>query len=464
MQNIAAQSLYVKRTDVDESRFGFVTASYTFGMDIHLKDLKNSNGIAFQLNFNQGEVVKFSQWLPGDFGKPQIIPMLNPDGTSKLIIAVGLGNSTIPDSIKEPKVLHLEFVVLQNAANASIVNFAFQQPVATIIENGNREIVALEAERIDYTIHGFVNVWPGDTDNNGIVNHLDYANVTKYIGLGSATKNMKSFKRKSGSAIWAPHRVLTWDNAEVTYSDCDGNGDITITDMLIVSYNMGKDTLTSKVNKTTEEIQEDFPKPVYFESPEYIKIPLTINPELEFITAAGTFDISNIITEFEFIGVEPGNTFSEKPFVYFTLDESNKLHLASGSYLREQSKFNQSNLSYIVFKPRNTNNRIKPNVITTSLKAITTDGYIFNLSPVSDVNEREKMLHAYYSNGVLAIQSDRIINSVKIIDLLGLEIYSQQPNLNIANTNLTALSSGIYFIMVQLSDGAIELRKLSVTN
>ncbi len=461
---MSAQSLFVKRTDVDSSRFGFVTASYTFGMDIHLKDLKKSNGIAFQLNFNQSEVIKFSQWLPGDYGKPQVIPMLNPDGTSKLIIAVGLGNSTIPDSIIEPKVLHLEFVILQSASNGSIVNYTFQQPVATIIQNGNREIVALEAEQIDYTIHGFVNVWPGDTDNNGIVNHLDYANVTKYIGLGSATKNMKSFKRKAGSAIWAPHRVLTWDNAEVTYADCDGNGDITITDMLIVSYNMGKDTVTSKANKSRDEVQEDFPKPVYFNSSEYIKIPLRINPELEFITAAGTIDIANTISEFEFIGVEPGNTFSEKPFLYYTLDANHKLHLASGSYLREQSNVNQSDLSYIVFKPKHLHNNKLPNVAVNNLKAITTDGYIFNLSPVSDVHENKQALSCSYSNGILTIQSDKIINSIKIMNLFGTEIISEISNTNNSNIHLQAFSSGIYFVVIQLSDGTLKPRKILVAN
>lgn len=455
VQALSAQSIVVKRTDVDSSRYGFVTASYTFGMDIYLKDLPKCNGVAFQLNFNQSEVIKFSQWLPGDFGKPQVIPMLHPDGTSNLIIAVGLGNNTIPDSIAEPKILHLEFVVLQNAINASTLNFNFMQPVATTIVNNVREIIAINAESIEYTIHGFINVWPGDTDNNGIVNHLDYANVTKFIGLGSATKNMKSFKRKSGSAIWAAHRVLTWDNAEVTYADCDGNGDITITDMLIVSYNMGKDTLISSVKKDVDDLQEDFPSPEVFDAPDYIKVPLLINPELDFITAVSTFNLSEILKTHEFIGVEVGNTFPEKPFVYYVLDDNDKLHLAVGSYLREHSQGNSSNLCNLVLRNKSGNTLNIPSVNPNMLRAITNDGYIFNLNfSLSDVNDNNNPeLQISLNDDLMEINAPFDILSVEIIDIFGQIVKTESVNGMSHQILLSNLSSGLYLARINYNFG-----------
>jgi hypothetical protein len=466
VQALSAQSIVVKRTDVDSSRYGFVTASYTFGMDIYLKDLPKSNGVAFQLNFNQSEVIKFSQWLPGDFGKPQVIPMLNPDGTSNLIIAVGLGNNTISDSIAEPKVLHLEFVVLQNASNGSTLNFNFIQPVATTIVDDVREIISINADPIAYSIHGFINVWPGDTDNNGIVNHLDYANVTKFIGLGSATKNMKSFKRRSGSAIWAAHRVLTWDNAEVTYADCDGNGDITITDMLIVSYNMGKDTLNSSVKKDNDILQEDFPKPEVFDSPDYVKIPLNVNPELDFITAVSTFNLSEILKTHEFIGVEVGNTFSEKPFAYYVLDDNHKLHLAVGSYLQEQSQSNSSNLCNLVLRNKTGNTLNVPSVNPNMLRAITNDGYIFDLNfSLSDVNiENHAELFLSVNGNLMEINALSNILSVEIIDIFGQIVKTESVSGYSYSAQLSNLSAGLYLARINYQSGQnFEIRKFIIT-
>jgi len=466
VQALSAQSIVVKRTDVDSSRYGFVTASYTFGMDIYLKDLPKCNGVAFQLNFNQSDVVKFSQWLPGDFGKPQVIPMLNPDGTSNLIIAVGLGNTTISDSIAEPKILHLEFVVLQNAANASTLNFNFIQPVATTIVNDVRAIISINAEPIEYAIHGFISVWPGDTDNNGFVNHLDYANVTKFIGLGSATKNMKSFKRKSGSAIWATHRVLTWDNAEVTYADCDGNGDITITDMLIVSYNMGKDTLISSVKKDADDLQEDFPKPEVFDAPDYVKVPLLINPELDFITAVSTFNLSEILKTHKFIGVEVGNTFSEKPFVYYVLDDNDKLHLAAGSYLQEHSRGNSSTLCNLVLRNKAGNNLNVSGVNPNMLRAITNDGYIFDLNfSVSDVNdENNPELQLSVNGDLMEINAPFDILSVEIIDILGQIVRTKSVSGMSHLMHLSNLSSGLYLARINYNFGHnSEIKKFLIS-
>ena len=186
--SVYSQSVIIKRTDVDSSRYGFITATFTFGMDIYLQDLPKSNSVAFQLKYNKSNFVKFSQWLEGDFGLPQVVAFEDTSGYGRLIVAVSNGMTTIPDSIKTPKVIHLEFVVMQTALNADVVNFSFDRPVATTITDGLREIIDLKSDSIAYDVHGFVYVWPGDTDNNGLVDHLDFAPYLSMLVSGLIQK------------------------------------------------------------------------------------------------------------------------------------------------------------------------------------------------------------------------------------------------------------------------------------
>ena len=441
-----SQSIFIKRSDVDSARSGFITATYTFTIDVYIKDLPNTNGVAFELDYSLSNFVKFSQWKIGDYSPPQVVAFEDTSGNGRLIVAVGTGDKTQPDSNITPKVISLEFVTLQNAQNNLVNIFKFIKPVATAIDSAGRKLVFLNSDTIAYNIHGFVDVWPGDTDNSGIVDHLDFAPVTQYVGLGSSTKNMKSFKRKSGSAIWGPHRVLTWDSAAVTYADCDGNGDITMSDMLIVTYNLGKNK-SSSINKINDEIQSKLPKPTYYSNQNSSRIPLQLDQNINLYAIVGEIDISNF--DGKVLGVEPGDIFTDYPFNYSVIKD-NKLHFALGTYTKQLSLDNGIIGNIVV--DENVNMPIL-NYIT-ELKGIDKYGNILDLNIVSSVEDnQEKETHIENNK----VNFNTLTDKVLVYDLLGTCIY-QYSSIEYINTQ--NWKSGIYFIQYSQSNSSKTIKYL----
>jgi Tol biopolymer transport system component len=76
-----------------------------------------------------------------------------------------------------------------------------------------------------------VYVWPGDTDNNGIVNAQDIFPIAIYWGKSGYVRNM--------SVIWEPQAAVLWEIPEATYADANGDGIINAIDILPVGINWG---------------------------------------------------------------------------------------------------------------------------------------------------------------------------------------------------------------------------------
>jgi hypothetical protein len=196
-----AQTIEIVRTDVDSSRQNIVTSTYLFGFDIYAKDIQDCNGVAFELRYNQTEYVQFSGWQNGDFGKfgnAQVVQGKTQDNKGRIIVGTGTGIPLGNLGIDNPKVIHLEFAVNQSAPHFSFITFEFLQPKATVFIDELGQKIDLETEPETFRIHSFIDVWPGDANNDGSVTFDDYNQVNLYMGMGSATKNFRSFKTPTG--------------------------------------------------------------------------------------------------------------------------------------------------------------------------------------------------------------------------------------------------------------------------
>lgn len=81
-------------------------------------------------------------------------------------------------------------------------------------------------------------VWPGDANNDGIVNHLDLLHI-------GATFGSQGIARDSVSIHWVEEDAAPWndrlpDSLNYAFSDCNGNGFINGDDVLVVDENYGK--------------------------------------------------------------------------------------------------------------------------------------------------------------------------------------------------------------------------------
>lgn len=233
-----AQKIRITRTDVEPVRFGFVTATLKFGFDIYIDDIQDAKGVTFTLEHTKQDVIQFSGFTNGDFPEKGTIVTNTPFPTrASLSVAALSGLQTTDPGVDTPFAVHLEFVVTPTAKHLENARFTFTNIRAIV---GPDSLVIIPDSIIDLTINGFINVYPGDANFDGVVNSLDYAEIAFYTGAGSANSTVRGFKRKNASAIWNPQPALAWDSAQVTDVDCDGSGDINLSDMLVIATNIEK--------------------------------------------------------------------------------------------------------------------------------------------------------------------------------------------------------------------------------
>lgn len=272
--NTLAQTIRLVRTDVESGRSGFVTATQSFGVDVVIDSLSGCTSASFELRYTNAKYCVFSHWKTRDLGKKGVFVYDLTDSTGNGSVHVGaLSGMGVTDSaFTNPVVIHLDFVVLPDAPNDSTITFSFIYPQAVTTDSGGT-IVQLATAPYTVTIHGFVSVYPGDADNNKVVDSRDATTVGAYLKQGSGTSNVRGYKREPASTLWLPQASLVWDSAMATFADCDGSGDVTLSDNLVVQINFGK---THSRAKSTTSIQSA--KNVQFPA-ELARVPLRVTTQ-----------------------------------------------------------------------------------------------------------------------------------------------------------------------------------------
>ncbi|MCX7909436.1 MAG: dockerin type I domain-containing protein [Ignavibacteria bacterium] len=259
--NLFGQEILIVRTDVDSTRKSFVTATYNFSFKIVLKDVLNCTSVSFVLRHNQPEFIKFSNFKPYEFSKNGsvfVYPWLNPiDGYVRIYSGILNGDTIGGKGINNPEVIEFEFTVSPDAPSNSIVEFYFEDAEAVVTENNIGKIIKLKSKPTLYNVHGYVNVWPGDANNDGVVNINDVSTVALFLGYGPNKPNFRSFQRIHSSTNWFPQSCLAWDSLASTFADCNGDGEVTINDMLIIPLNFGKTHQARTITSNYENIDEE---------------------------------------------------------------------------------------------------------------------------------------------------------------------------------------------------------------
>ena len=102
--------------------------------------------------------------------------------------------------------------------------------------NGSPIQLAVEKAQVTITkaeIPTGISVWPGDTDNNGIVDGRDVLPVGMYWKKTGAA-------RSPASTTWEAQQATPWMPQEAAYADADGNGIIDGRDILPIGANWKK--------------------------------------------------------------------------------------------------------------------------------------------------------------------------------------------------------------------------------
>ena len=168
-------------------------------------------------------------------------------------VAIGVSRKSGSGGISgSGTVARIKFSSSADTPNGSQINFSLTNVVAI---NSNGESLALEPRSLMITMR-YILVWPGDTNNDGIVNQVDV------LPLGLFW-NKTGPVRPNASMAWMGQPAPPWTPENATYADANGDGLVNQTDVLPIGINWGKthSPLLNKGKVETEESVESLQSP-----------------------------------------------------------------------------------------------------------------------------------------------------------------------------------------------------------
>lgn len=432
--DIYSQNIRLVRTDVDSTRKDFVTATYMFGYDVVIENLENCNNASFQLKFDNSQYIKYSGAMLNDFKDSGTVFIYENSvpGSNEVFLNVGVfsGEALGENDFDNPNILHLEFVVTPTAPNKELVTFTFLNAFGSTYKDSVGQSIQLTSTPTLLDIHGYVEVWPGDTDNNLLVDNVDWTNVYENLKFKQRFPGYRSFKRENSTTNWFPQRSLVWDVEKATYADCDGDGEISVTDGLVVLLNLTAAQGVAKQKPAVKLQNQDN------------LIPISIEHFRDYRGVFGQIELGNIEVE----DVIVGELFQNADAMFHV--EHNVLNFTLGNFNKADYVTN----SGVAFYLKTKNSIDNPEYDITQLRGISDKNTLFNLAQnVSSVKE-DNDYTVNYTNNTLTIESDKQIESIKLIDLNGNTVindaFQKQFSIN--------LQSGYYLLLIESDNKTIK--------
>ncbi|MCX7736671.1 MAG: T9SS type A sorting domain-containing protein [Candidatus Kapabacteria bacterium] len=453
-----SQTLKFIRTDVEPAREGFVTATYIFGLDVYADNIKNCTGVTFELRHNLPEILKLSDWSYGDFGEKGSAVVIHDIDTltkqGRLYVGVLSGEPVGFTGLDNPKLIHLEFAVSQAAPHGTELNFDVINSKAVIYDGLAGKIRDIYVPSFKYKVHGFTDVWPGDADNNGVVDTRDIATVGLYLGYGLSKENFRSFKRDNPSTFWTKQRALCWDSLEVTYADCDGNGDINITDMLIIPLNFGKVVENpNNKNKPQPIIKNNKESCDFYESNRTPIITYLPEPVIGVVARIDWKLLRN-----NFLCIEDNILFGSEQYSY--INEHSDLYQTDFLLSSTSKSSLHQGYTTIGWVRSNISGDTQGMFELCDAKGVTSEGRIIPLklstTSVDDNYFSENNKNLIVSDGFLnlSIKEDNQIESIEIYDLIGSLLTKERKIYNQGQIkfDVSILASGYYYAILKFNN------------
>ncbi|MBN1482040.1 T9SS C-terminal target domain-containing protein [candidate division KSB1 bacterium] len=193
-------------------------------------------GVSYNINYTPAEflsVVQPSQnnILPGDFMGTDVIHFATVD-TANGKISVGTSRKYGRGGVSgEGIILSAQFYVSEDAPEDYVLTF-FIDDMSANTQSGAP--IELYTQELIIKINNGIPVWPGDTNNDGIVDQKDVLPIGQFWALTGPARDKVSIN-------WEEHKCpQPWNPLAATYADCNGNGLVEQADVLAIGLNWGK--------------------------------------------------------------------------------------------------------------------------------------------------------------------------------------------------------------------------------
>jgi hypothetical protein len=286
------------------------------------KPAKGLWGVSFALTYDT-TAVEYVESQGGTFlGTAPLFRVWPAGASGKMQVAIS--KFTGAGARGEGAVARFKFRALPIARDSVQVKFCFVETQALDSVAVQMPVIpeCLKIIVADTTKPPSVTVWPGDTDNDGVV----YGGDILPIGLYWAKTGPL---RPNASANWSAQPGPAWTPKNTTYADANGDGIVNQADINVIGLNWGKrHGFSPKVAHPARSTAGKIAMTRHSEG----------NMEIISLSLSGVEHLSGVALEWrypaalvEVIAVEPGNQFGDAP-LFFSRDDKQAglLNLAIG--------------------------------------------------------------------------------------------------------------------------------------
>lgn len=304
------------------------TPGSAFYVDIQVGDNDNPVtdlfGVSFQLNYPSAnlDVVlpHTSNVITGDFLGSDVLFYQNVDeqhGNVHISVTRKSGSVGVNGV---GNVARVKVVSPENTPDETELPFSISN-VNAISSSGSA--VALDPKTGTVIARGGIFVWPGDTDNSGIVDQADVLPIGQYW-------NQSGPARTDASLNWTGQSATAWTTPAATYADADGDGTVDQAEVLAIGFNWNRTHATSQQRIAgVQSILKDY------ETPAYLSIEAqTVQPgDREFWASVQISEVENLygaafcvtpthLHHVRPVQVLPGDWMGDDNITFSRLDES----------------------------------------------------------------------------------------------------------------------------------------------
>ncbi len=224
-------------------------AGEEFWVDIRVDQVSKLFGTSFELNYTNTDYVDVvvptsGSIVAGTFLGDAVVFYSNVNETEGKI-GIAISQKFGASGADGRGVLaRVNFKALLNTPDGTTVNFSLVNVIANDTDGTS---IPLTSSSASVTIRstGLVEVWPGDTNDNGMVNQADVLPIALYWGVTGPN-------RTGASNAWNSQNSQPWTPGDATYANANGDGTIDQGDVLPIGLNWGKRRSVAKITISDE--------------------------------------------------------------------------------------------------------------------------------------------------------------------------------------------------------------------